>query len=449
MSVIVADLVGETSSTEGTSSYELLGASPPLRSIGDVAGSGDQVWYVARDAEQWEVGRGTYTVAGPLRTLERTEVLANSAGNTSAIDWGTGTRDIYLSPPAATLVTRDETGRVVLDQLGIQYGSSNDLSLVVGATDEIGIYDNTKGVWVWYWQPDYGGGAGRLRIPQAVYVNVLSADGIELGGNQLGTAATGALHQPIEGAAQAGSSTTITLATGEPSSNDVFAGMLLELVSGTGSGQSAEIVGYVGATRVATIAGTFSPAPTSGTGYRVTTGPARSGQVPRLRSDGRIDPYALPILAGATDVARGGRGLPPTPAAGQHRAVLRGDGTWGPPSDIYIEVWRTAWADGGGYSQAHGLQRDGVAAAPEHYWLELECTTAEYSYAIGDRVRLQGFAEQGSSRGVTIWANATNVGLRVGAAGIAIARRDTGAIGTITNANWKIRLRAQLDPWSP
>ena len=56
-----------------------------------------------------------------------------------------------------------------------------------------------------------------------------------------------------EGTAQAGDATTITLATTASTINDVYNGSLVTIQAGTGSGQTREILDYVGATRVATI----------------------------------------------------------------------------------------------------------------------------------------------------------------------------------------------------
>ncbi|PJF45952.1 MAG: hypothetical protein CUN48_16275, partial [Candidatus Thermofonsia Clade 3 bacterium] len=153
---------------------------------------------------------------------------------------------------------------------------------------------------------------------------------------------------------------------------------------------------------------------------------------------GRIDPILVPLLIGASGSQAGFPGLPPRPAAGEHVAFLRGDGTWARPNNRYVESWRTSWAAGNVYTASHGLGK-----TPEEYWAELECVTVEYGYAVGDRVRIQAFGEQGTSRGATVFANSTNVGISISAAGVAIARRDSTAIGVVTPANWKLRLVAQ------
>jgi hypothetical protein len=64
----------------------------------------------------------------------------------------------------------------------------------------------------------------------------------------------------ITGTAQAGSTTTITLAAGASAVDDFYTGMSVEITGGTGDGQTGEIVSYVGSTKVATLAKTLSTA---------------------------------------------------------------------------------------------------------------------------------------------------------------------------------------------
>ncbi len=65
----------------------------------------------------------------------------------------------------------------------------------------------------------------------------------------------GATHQtPSSGTAQAGAATTITLVSGASAVNDFYKNDGIYLLSGTGAGQFRFITGYVGATKVATVA---------------------------------------------------------------------------------------------------------------------------------------------------------------------------------------------------
>jgi hypothetical protein len=71
------------------------------------------------------------------------------------------------------------------------------------------------------------------------------------------------------GTAQAGATTSITLANAASTTNDIYNVQTISLLTGTGAGQSAVITDYVGTTRVATAS--FATAPDSTTTYSITS----------------------------------------------------------------------------------------------------------------------------------------------------------------------------------
>ena len=73
------------------------------------------------------------------------------------------------------------------------------------------------------------------------------------------------------GAAQAGTSTTITLKATASATNDVYNGMYVTITSGTGVGQIRLIEDYVGSTKVATVAEAWTTAPDATSNYEITT----------------------------------------------------------------------------------------------------------------------------------------------------------------------------------
>jgi len=73
------------------------------------------------------------------------------------------------------------------------------------------------------------------------------------------------------GAAQAGSSTTITLKSTASATDDVYNGMYVTITSGTGVGQIRLIEDYVGSTKVATVTPAWTTAPNGTSNYEVTT----------------------------------------------------------------------------------------------------------------------------------------------------------------------------------
>lgn len=71
------------------------------------------------------------------------------------------------------------------------------------------------------------------------------------------------------GTLQIGGTTVVRLAAGASAVNDFYNGMALRSTGGTGGGQERRIVGYVGATRDATVSVAFSPALDGTTTYNV------------------------------------------------------------------------------------------------------------------------------------------------------------------------------------
>src|SRR6266571_2736887 len=97
MSFVHKERVKETSATTGQGTYTLAGAVAGFQSFSAI-GDANLCYYTATDGVDWEVGIGTYTSAGT--TLARTTILASSnSGN--AVNWGVGTRTIFVSPPGA------------------------------------------------------------------------------------------------------------------------------------------------------------------------------------------------------------------------------------------------------------------------------------------------------------------------------------------------------------
>lgn len=96
MALVLKDRVKETTTTTGTGTYTLAGASTGFQSFA-VIGNGNPTYYAATDGTDWEVGIGTYTSSGT--TLSRDTILESSnSGN--AVNWGAGSKDIFVTYPA-------------------------------------------------------------------------------------------------------------------------------------------------------------------------------------------------------------------------------------------------------------------------------------------------------------------------------------------------------------
>lgn len=100
MALVLADRVKETTTTAGTGTVTLLGASTGFQSFA-VIGNGNTTYYTiaSQTGNEWEVGVGTYTSSGT--TLARTTVLSNSSGTQpSALSFSAGTKDVFVTYPA-------------------------------------------------------------------------------------------------------------------------------------------------------------------------------------------------------------------------------------------------------------------------------------------------------------------------------------------------------------
>lgn len=96
MPLVVKDRVQETSTTTGTGTYTLAGAVQGYQSF-SVIGNANKTYYSATDGTNWETGIGTYTSVGT--TLSRDAILESSNAG-SAVNWGAGTKNIFVTWPA-------------------------------------------------------------------------------------------------------------------------------------------------------------------------------------------------------------------------------------------------------------------------------------------------------------------------------------------------------------
>jgi hypothetical protein len=100
--IVLADRVKETTTTTGTGTVTLLGASTGYQSFAAI-GNANQTYYTiaGQSGSEWEVGIGTYTSSGT--TLSRDTVLASSNSG-SLVSFSAGTKDVFVSYPAGRSV---------------------------------------------------------------------------------------------------------------------------------------------------------------------------------------------------------------------------------------------------------------------------------------------------------------------------------------------------------
>jgi hypothetical protein len=123
MALVLKDRVKETTSTTGTGTLTLLGASTGYQAF-SVIGDGNTCYYAisAGGSSEWEVGLGTYTASGT--TLSRDTILSSSAAG-AAVDFSAGTKDVYVVYPAEKAIYEEANGNTLINAGPITVVGSN------------------------------------------------------------------------------------------------------------------------------------------------------------------------------------------------------------------------------------------------------------------------------------------------------------------------------------
>lgn len=110
---LLADRCKETTTTTGTGTVSLAGASTGYRTLVAGIGTGNQCYYsiAHQTLGEWEVGIGTVTDAA-TDTLSRTTILASSNAG-AAVNFSAGTKDVFVTAPAAVLPTAEQKAALV------------------------------------------------------------------------------------------------------------------------------------------------------------------------------------------------------------------------------------------------------------------------------------------------------------------------------------------------
>ena len=108
MPLVIADRVLETTTTTGTGTITLAGAETGYQSF-SVIGNGNTTYYTisVNGGTDWEVGIGTYTSSGT--TLSR-DVVLESSNSGSLVNFGAGTKQVFVTYPADKAVYLDASG---------------------------------------------------------------------------------------------------------------------------------------------------------------------------------------------------------------------------------------------------------------------------------------------------------------------------------------------------
>ncbi len=98
MAFVLADRVKETTTTAGTGTVTLDGASTGYQSFAAIGNSNTTYYTIAgQSSSEWEVGIGTYNSSGT--TLARTTVISSSNAG-ALVNFSAGTKDVFVTYPA-------------------------------------------------------------------------------------------------------------------------------------------------------------------------------------------------------------------------------------------------------------------------------------------------------------------------------------------------------------
>jgi hypothetical protein len=139
MALVLNDRVRETTTTTGTGAVSLGGAVSGFETFAAGIGNSNTVYYaiVHRTAAEFEVGLGT--LDGDSSDLTRTTVISSSNSD-SAVNFASGTKDVFCTLPASKAVFEDANNHVTLPHDLFIEGGLIDLKNDGGAVSQIKFY---------------------------------------------------------------------------------------------------------------------------------------------------------------------------------------------------------------------------------------------------------------------------------------------------------------------
>tara|TARA_R100000152_G_C6559623_1_gene30944 strand:- start:34 stop:417 length:384 start_codon:yes stop_codon:yes gene_type:complete len=112
MALVLNDRVKETSTTTGTGAIALGGAATGFETFAAGIGNNNTTYYAIwnQGTTQWEVGLGT--LDGSSANLTRTTPISSSNSD-AAVNFTSGTKDVFCTLPASKSVYLDASGNPV------------------------------------------------------------------------------------------------------------------------------------------------------------------------------------------------------------------------------------------------------------------------------------------------------------------------------------------------
>jgi hypothetical protein len=134
MALVINDRVKETSTTTGTGTFSLDGASQDFETFVAGVGTGNTTYYCIVNAGtgEFEVGVGTVTDATP-DTLSRDTVISSSNSD-ALVTFTAGTKDVFCTIPAKKTISpvMEATGYVVTHASTLDQDQTLDSGVLAG-----------------------------------------------------------------------------------------------------------------------------------------------------------------------------------------------------------------------------------------------------------------------------------------------------------------------------
>jgi len=138
MALVINDRVKETTTTTGTGAVSLAGAVTAFETFAAGVGNSNTTYYCIAHQDQAEFEVGLGTLDGDSSNLTRTTVISSSNSD-SAVNFSSGTKDVFCTVPASKLIFEDASNDVTI---GRNLTVTGDLTIT---GDDITMNTNTSG----------------------------------------------------------------------------------------------------------------------------------------------------------------------------------------------------------------------------------------------------------------------------------------------------------------
>jgi hypothetical protein len=195
MALVINDRVKETATTTGTGAISLSGAVSGFETFAAGIGNSNTTYYCIAHQDQAEFEVGLGTLDGDSSDLTRTTVISSSNSD-SAVNFSSGTKDVFCTMPASKLVFEDASSDVTLpndlilgsDSSVLKFGADSDITVTHAADTGLttnGTFQATTITATTAFVPDAADGAS-LGTTSLEFSDLFLADGatIKFGNDQ-------------------------------------------------------------------------------------------------------------------------------------------------------------------------------------------------------------------------------------------------------------------------